>query len=407
MFDRLRAILGNRLGRPGRAEQPSPPVAGSSAQEPGTANPVPSDRIDRAAATIARWSFRIIAVSAALYIGGWLVQQTWSLLLPLALALLLSTILWMPMQVLRRVLPSGLAALLSLLGFLAGLAGIVWLLVPRIAAQGGQLIGQLYAAADNLRGFLSGPPLNLGSNQISDMLDRTLDQIQKHQQDIATGVITGVSSLGAFLVNFVLVLFLTFFILKDGPRFLPWSHRWLPDRSKAHFDTLAVRIWKMLTGFIWSQAAVALVDAVLIGIGLVVLDIPFALPISVTIFFASFIPIVGAIATGVLATLVALIDQGIWIALAVLLIVLVVQQVESNLLQPFLVGRTLSLHPAVVLGSVTVGGTVFGIVGAFLAVPTAATAITALRYAREQAARTPPERPRPGGPAAAAASPPD
>ncbi|TDQ50278.1 AI-2E family transporter [Actinorugispora endophytica] len=400
MFDRLRAALG--VHRSGGEDAPSPqppdrppaaPPSATTATTTTTEN-TGSVRVGLAASIVARWSLRALAIAAALYIAGWLVQQTWSLLLPLVLALLLSTILWPLMQALRRLMPSALAALISMLGFLAVLTGIVWVIVPRVSAEAGELIDQLYEAVDDFRGFLGGPPLNLDSDQVADMLDQALNQLQQHQQAIATSLLTGVSSLGSFLVNFVLVLFLTFFVLKDGPRFLPWSHRWLPDRGRGHVDALAVRIWKTLTGFIWSQAAVAFVDAVLIGTGLVILDIPFALPITVAIFFASFIPIVGAIATGILATLVALIDQGFLIALLVLAIVLVVQQLEGNLLQPFLVGRTLSLHPAVVLGAVTVGGTIFGIIGAFLAVPAAGTAITALRYAREQAVR------QPSGPAA-------
>ncbi|GLU48747.1 AI-2E family transporter [Nocardiopsis ansamitocini] len=391
MFDNLRTALG-RTTVFGRGAKTAPQPPSGESPEPALAD-VPdspeapassSMRIDQAAGFIARWSFRAIAIAAALYIAGWLIQQTWVLLLPLVLALLLSTILWPLVQWMRQVLPSALAALVSMVGFLALLSGIVGLVIPRVAAEGGELIDQLYASIDQLRGFLSGPPFNVDSDQVTSLLNQALGQLQEHQQAIATGVLTGVSSLGSFLLNFVLVLFLTFFILKDGPRFLPWTHRWLPARTQRHIDTLATRIWKTLTGFIWSQAAVAFVDALLIGIGLVLLDIPFALPISVAIFFASFIPIVGAIATGFLATIVALIDQGFWIALAVLAIVLVVQQVEGNVLQPFLVGRTLSLHPAVVLGAVTVGGTIFGIVGAFLAVPVVGTVITALRYAREQ-----------------------
>ncbi|PSL00879.1 putative PurR-regulated permease PerM [Murinocardiopsis flavida] len=389
MLDRLRSLLSSTGGRGSSPDDPrTAPPAGDAPAPPPTARSARTSsatRVDGALGVVATWAFRVIVIAAALYIAGWLIQQTWSLLLPLVLALLLSTILWPLMRLASRALPPSFAAFAVLLAFVALLVAIVSLLVPRVAAEGEGLVDQLYKAADDLRKLLSGPPLNLDADRLAEMMDGALGQLQQHQQAIATGVLSGVSSLGTFLVNFVLVLFLVFFLLKDGPKFVPWLRRWLPSQGGAHVDALAGRIWAMLTGFIWSQAAVALIDAVVIGIGLWVLDVPFAFPLAVVIFFASFIPIIGAIATGVLAVAVALVDQGVWVALAVLAIVLVVQQLEGNLLQPFLVGRALSLHPAVVLGAVTIGGTVFGIVGAFLAVPVAGAGVTVLRYARERA----------------------
>ncbi|MUK02841.1 AI-2E family transporter [Vibrio cholerae] len=136
--------------------------------------------------------------------------------------------------------------------------------------------------------------------------------------------------------------------------------------------------------YVSSQAAVALVDAVFIGVGLWILGVPLALPLAVLIFFAGFLPVIGAVTTGFLATLVALLSDGWVTALIVLGIVLLVQQLESNVLQPILVGKSLKLHPAVVLTGVAAGGSLFGIIGAFLATPVIAVAIVAFQYAREQ-----------------------
>ena len=128
-------------------------------------------------------------------------------------------------------------------------------------------------------------------------------------------------------------------------------------------------MWTALGQYVWSQAAVALVDAVFIGLGVWILGVPFALPIAVLTFFGGFVPIVGAFVAGAIATLVALVSGGIWTAVGVLAIVLVVQQLEGNVLQPILVGRTMKIHAAVVIAAVALGGTLFGIIGAFLAVP--------------------------------------
>jgi predicted PurR-regulated permease PerM len=157
-----------------------------------------------------------------------------------------------------------------------------------------------------------------------------------------------------------------------------------------------------LSGFIKAQAAVGLVDAVFIGIGLALLGVPLALPLAVLVFFGAFIPIIGAVVSGALAALVALVTTGPTSALIVVVLVLVVQQLEGNVLQPILVGRTLDLHPAAVILAVTAGGSLRGITGAFLAVPFLSVAAVTIRYARQQLAEL---EPGPGSPPAAAGQP--
>jgi hypothetical protein len=132
------------------------------------------------------------------------------------------------------------------------------------------------------------------------------------------------------------------------------------------------------------QAVVALVDSVLIGLGLVILGVPLAVPLAVITFIGAFIPIVGAIVAGALGVLVALVSNGFTTALIVLAIIVAVQQLEGNVMQPILQGRSLRLHAAVVLLAVTAGGTLFGIAGAFLSVPVAATGAVVLRYLSER-----------------------
>jgi len=164
---------------------------------------------------------------------------------------------------------------------------------------------------------------------------------------------------------------------------------WIGSTTGAHVEVVSDRVWTALGQYVWSQAAVALVDGVFIGLGVWFLGVPFALPIAVLTFFGGFVPIVGAFVAGSIATLVALVSNGVWTAVAVLAIVLVVQQLEGNVMQPILVGRTLKIHAAVVLTSVALGGTLFGIVGAFLAVPAVAAGQVITRYVREQLERPP------------------
>jgi predicted PurR-regulated permease PerM len=177
---------------------------------------------------------------------------------------------------------------------------------------------------------------------------------------------------------------LTFFFVKDGPAFLPWLRREAGPEIGGHLTEVFSRSWKTLGDFIRVQAVVSFVDAFFIGLGLVVLGVPLAPALAVLTFFAGFVPIVGALAAGTLAVLVALVSNGPTTALIVLGIIIVVQQLESNVLQPVLQGRSLNLHAAVVLLAVTAGGTLFGIIGAFLAVPVAAVTAAVLRYISEQ-----------------------
>lgn len=236
----------------------------------------------------------------------------------------------------------------------------------------------------DLTEFVAGLPFAVQAIDFNELLDAGIAQLREHSSDIVSGITAGLGTVTSLTVVFLLTMVFTFFCLKDGDKFLPWASRWTNNRAFVHAVRVSEQAWQTLSAYILAQATVALADAVLIGLALLLLDVPLALALMVLIFFASFIPIVGAVATGILATLVTLVAHGWVTALVVLGIVLVVQQLESNILQPFLVGKTLKLHPAVVLGSVTVGSTLFGIVGAFLAVPATAVGIVVLRYLREQ-----------------------
>jgi predicted PurR-regulated permease PerM len=182
------------------------------------------------------------------------------------------------------------------------------------------------------------------------------------------------------------VLVLSFLFLKDGAEFLPWLRRQSGPAMGTHLTELLARVWLTLGRYIRVQALVSLADAILIGLGLLILQVPLAPALAVLTFFAGFIPIVGAVVAGSLAVLVALVSNGPTTALLVIALVILVQQIESNVLQPLLQGRSLHLHAAVVLLAVAAGGTLFGIAGAFLAVPVAAIVATVLRYLTEQTA---------------------
>jgi predicted PurR-regulated permease PerM len=378
-----RAPASASVGAPagGTADAAAPPA-------PSTTTPGSKSRreqlLSSAAAHTATWAWRFLLIGAALVVLSIAIGRMWVVVLPVLMGLLLATVLWPPARLLRRFMPAALASLLVIVGALLLLFALGAVLVPQVSGQSQALSEAVVQGLNDLRGLLTRPPFNLGAEQLNNVIDQGLAQLQANAQSIAGGVLTGVATAGSFLVNTVLALVLCFFYLKDGPKFIPWVSGLVGRRAAPHVAEVSRRTWDTLSGFIRAQAIVGLVDAIAIGLGLLIMGVPLALPLAVLIFFGAFVPIIGAFVTGALAALVALVFNGVVIALVVVALVLVVQQLEGNVLQPILVGRALDLHAALVILAVTAGGSLFGIIGAFLAVPVVAVGTTIIRYGRSQ-----------------------
>ncbi len=344
----------------------------------------PGAILERVGATVATWSLRLLLTGAALVAFAWVLGKLWDAILPLLLGLFLASVLWPVTRLLRRAMPPALAALLTMLLAIGVLAGLTAILVPQVTGQWSELSDSVGSGLKDLQDWVAGPPFNLDAAALDNVVDQVVSKLKANSSSLAGGLLSGVSTVGNLVVHLVLAVVLCFFFLKDGPKFVPWLHSWVGPGAGRHLAELADRSWAGLSGFIRAQAAVGLVDAVFIGVGLWVMDVPFALPLAVLVFFGGFIPIVGAFVTGALAALVALVANGVTSALLVLALVVVVQQVEGHVLQPVLVGRAVNLHGALVILAVTTGGALAGIAGAFLAVPFLAVAVTVARYGREE-----------------------
>lgn len=375
---------------PARADRPT----GDDRREPeDERQPGGTGSIDRGAViaaglrSSASWSARLLLIGLAVAASLWLLGQIWVAVLPIALALLLSSVLWPLVSWAEdRRLPAGLAAAVSVVGLLIVVVIVLVLVVRPAVDQAVALSSSVSAGIEQLRSWLASSPLGIGSDWVDRATSEVTGWVRSSAQQIASGVFSGVTAITSGLVTFVLVVVLSFLFLKDGSRFLPWIRRQSGPVVGVHATELLARIWLTLGRFIQVQALVSLVDAVLIGIGLLILQVPLAPALAVLTFFAGFVPIVGAVVAGTLAVLVALVSNGWTTALLVVALVIVVQQVEANVTQPFLQGHSLHLHAAVVILSVTAGGSMFGIAGAFLAVPVVAVAATLLRYLSEQTA---------------------
>ncbi|WP_064440374.1 AI-2E family transporter [Hoyosella altamirensis] len=333
---------------------------------------------------VAIWSLRLILFAAAAYIVGWVVGKMWVIALPVALAVIVSTVLW-PIAgwLYRHHVPAALASMISLLVAFGVFGGLIASIVPSVVDDAPALAEQAEEGILSIQEWISGPPLNIEPEQLNEYVQAVAGVLQESSDRIASGVFVGIGAATSILITLVLSLVLTFFFLKDGLRFLPWFLRSTGGPGAHHVAEVLRRQWKTLAGFIRAQAIVSFVDAFFIWIGLIVMGVPLANALAIITFIAGFVPIVGAFVAGALAVLVALVANGLVNALIVLGIIVAVQQLESNILQPILQSRSMNLHPVVVLLSVTAGARLFGIVGAFLAVPVAAMVAVAVRYVGE------------------------
>ncbi|MDV7246560.1 MULTISPECIES: AI-2E family transporter [Rhodococcus] len=362
------------------AEQEAPAAPGQEITKPDRGH-----LIGLGGMWLAKWSLVLVAIALGALLFGWIIEKLWVIVLPVLLAIVVCTVLWPPTRAMtKRSIPPAAAAATTLVLFIAVLAGVIAGIVPSVVSQAPELANKATEGINQVQDWLQGPPINLKDDQIDEGIHTIIAKVQESGTVIASGVFTGVSTASSLLLTLGLVLVLSFFFIKDGPRFIPWLHSVSGGRAGRHLEVVLGRMWDTLGGFIRTQALVSLIDAVFIGAGLLILGVPLAPVLAILTFIGGFIPIVGAFVAGALAVLVALVANGLTTAVIVLIIILVVQQIEGNVLQPVLQSKSMKLHAVVVLLAVTAGASVFGIVGAFLAVPTAAVAAVVVRYIGEQ-----------------------
>lgn len=354
-----------------------------------TASPRPvKDRavvIDQGFAVLQRWALRAVLISAAAFIIGWAVGRTWMVWFPVALALVLATVLAPPVTWLRHHgVPSALAAGAVMIGFIGIISTTIAVLAPQVAGQAPDIADKAVSGLSEVRNWLRDGPFGVTDGQITNAISAVQEQIRTSASAISAGVFSTIGVATNVVLNLVVILILTFLFIKDGHKFLPWVGTLAGRRAGGHTVDVLSRVWETLGGFIRTQTLVSFIDALIIGIGLMIVGVPLWVPLAVLTFFGGFIPIIGAFVSGAVAVLVTLVTNSPKDALIVLLIVFAVQQLEGNVLSPWLQGKTMNLHAAVVLLSVLAGGSLFGITGAFLAVPVVATVATVLRYVNEQ-----------------------
>ncbi|MFJ3028475.1 AI-2E family transporter [Curtobacterium sp. NPDC087080] len=320
------------------------------------------------------WSWRVLVVIGVVAVFIYLVTLFSEVLIPFLIGIVVAALLvplsnWMQ----RHHVPKWIAVVVSLVGGLAAVGGLIWLVVDQIAASYPSLRDRTLSQYDTIREFVLNSGLGISQSDLNNYLNQATDWLSSNSGSILSGVASAGSSLTHLLTGLFVVIFTVIFLLIDGKNVWRWTVRLFPKNARAAIDGAGVAGWTTLTSFIRVQIFVAFVDAVGIGIGAAALQLPLVIPIAVFVFLGAFIPVVGAIVTGFLAVFIALIFNG-WVAALVMLgVILVVQQVEGHILQPLVMGSAVKVHPLAVVLGVTAASGLAGIAGAFFAVPLIAT----------------------------------
>lgn len=332
----------------------------------------------------AAWSWRSIVVLVGIGVAFWLLSKVWDVLLPVLIALLLAALLGPLTDWLAKRMPRGLAAAISFVGFIVVVVGLFTLVGQQIYSGMPDLIDQVITGFSSISDWLAHNPFGIDSETISTYIDDAIQSatqfLQNNGSQLLGGALQATTSVGSFLAGLLMTLFATFFFLYDGKRIFGWVANLLPIPAQPVAIGAARRGWTTLTQYVRVQILVAAVDAIGIGIGAAILGVPLVIPMTLLVFLSSFVPIVGAVASGIVAVVVALVSNGLVSAIIMLAVVIGVQQLEGHVLQPFLMGKAVSVHPLAVVLAVAAGGFLFGIVGALFAVPLVAVLNTVVSY---------------------------
>lgn len=341
----------------------------------------------------ADYAWRLLVIAAAVIAVLFLLVELRPLLIAIIFALFLTALL-APLARLARErlgLGPGLAAALALLGGLLAFSAVWALIVPAFVSQVGELGTSLEEGIDEASTWLLEGPLEVSQADIDRYVENGLDQLGENSGVVATGVFAGALLAFELIAAILLGIVASFFILRDRSKIWDWIVGLFSPRVRGDLQELGERSWDVVGGYIRGVSIVAVFDAILIGVALVILGVPAALPLAVLTFFGAFVPFVGAVLAGLLAALVALVANGLTTAIIVVVVVIVVQQIEGDVLYPLVVGRTVELHPLATLMAITAGAILGGVGGAIIAIPVAAVLASALAYSQER--RTAPSTP--------------
>lgn len=369
-------------GEEGAPAETAPGAGGPGGLPPHT-RPAPAEALPWGLRVAGEVGWRLLVLAAVIWVLIQVVDAISLLVISFASGLLITALLQPFTGRLKRMgLGRGAAtAVTSFTGF--GVMGLVgWFVVWQVMENVDDLTESVTEGINELRDWLIDSPFGVSEEDLNEMVEHVNTWIGEHSAELTSAGLEGANYLLRFLSGAGVALFVVLFLLYDGRNIWYWFLKFLPAAARPGVAGAGPRAWITLTGYVRGTVLVALIDAVGIGIGLYLLDVPMAVPLSVIVFLFAFVPIVGAIVSGALAVVVAFVTEGPVTALLVLGVVLLVQQIESQILQPFILGRLVRVHPLAVVLAVTGGTLLAGIPGAVVAVPLVAVLNTSVGYLR-------------------------
>lgn len=343
-------------------------------------DPMADESVSPLVRKAAAWSWRLLVIGAALVSLLWVITHLELIFVPVALAAMMAALLMPAVDLLaaRRV-PRGAAVASVILGAIAVVGGIMTFVVSQFISGAPDLVEQVTRSIDGLRIWLIEGPAHLSKDQIDHAGDSVITALRENQAKLTSGALSTAGTITEIVTGALLVLFTLIFLLNGGRDIFAFVTKVFPVTVRDRVRDAGRAGFRSLIGYVRATCLVALVDAVGIGTGLAIMGVPLALPLASLVFLGAFIPLVGAVLTGGIAVIVALIAKGWVYALITLGLIIAVQQLEAHVLQPIVMGRAVSVHPLAVVLAIAGGGVLAGIVGALLAVPIVAVLNSAVR----------------------------
>ncbi|RAJ30356.1 putative PurR-regulated permease PerM [Kitasatospora sp. SolWspMP-SS2h] len=372
------------------APRPAQPVDPPVAELPAGAAPLgrpanPVDAVPWSLRVAAESTWRLLLLGVALYVVLRVVDTLKLVAFAAVAALLISALLEPTVSWLRRYgVPRSVAAATAFLTGLASIGLVGWFVFWQVSSNLDPVTVQVQNGVRQLRDWLLTGPFHLTPDQLNNVTNQITTAIGKNSEELTSAGFTGVTIAVELLTGVVLTAFTTFFLLYDGARIWSWVLRALPRHSRYAMTGAGPKAWATLTAYVRGTVTVAFIDALCIGTGLFMLGVPMAIPLAVIIFLGAFVPLVGALVTGTIAVLIAVVTVGPAKALIALAILIGVQQLEGHILQPLILGRAVRVHPLAVVLGVAAGSILGGIPGAIVAVPLIAVTNTVTGHLRQR-----------------------
>jgi predicted PurR-regulated permease PerM len=392
-----RAVRGPLAGRRAVTASPAEATAGDALPSsgavvpPGPAPPAsasaPAADVPRWLRVSAGWAWRLLLLAGLLYVAGKVATLLYLVIVPFAAAILLTALLQPLTARLRRAGLGPLAATwCALLLAFALIGGAAWLVTTRVEAEYPTLVTQVRHTSTQIQDWLGSSPFHVRTGNLAKISDNLVNYLSKHSSTVEGAALTGGRIVVELLAGIVLCFFISFFLIKDGERIWSWLISGLSGERGRRAHLAGHAAWHAVVYYVRGTVAVAAIHAVVMAITLTAIGSPLVAPLALFMFAAAFVPLAGVLIAGTVAIIIVLATKGLLAAVIVLAVMIVMNQLESHLLQPQVVGKMVRLHPLAVILVLAVAGVVAGIAGAVVAVPITAALTSATRALREDAA---------------------